>query len=50
MKKAILVVAALLTSIILSAQTQQGYVKIKGRMVDGKYIPGEGLPETTIYI
>ena len=32
------------------AQTQQGYVKTKGRMVNGKHIPGQGLKGATVSI
>ena len=37
-------------SIMLSAQTQQGYVKTKGRMVNGKLVPGQGLKGATVSI
>lgn len=52
MKKTLLIFTALIFSIILSAQTQtqQGYVKTKGRMVDGKYVPGQGLKGATVSI
>ena len=33
----------LLLSMIASAQTQQGFVKTKGRMVNGKHVAGKGL-------
>jgi tetratricopeptide (TPR) repeat protein len=32
-----------MTSFVAWSQTQQGYVKTKGRMVNGKLIPGQGL-------
>ena len=32
------------------AQTQQGYVKTKGRMVNGKLVPGHGIKGATAYI
>ena len=32
------------------AQTQQGYVKTKGRMVNGKLVPGQGIKGATAYI
>lgn len=32
------------------AQTQQGYVKTKGRMVDGKHVPGQGLTGSIVSI
>ena len=50
MKRLFLLTAAMMLSIMLSAQTQQGYVKTKGRMVDGKYIPGQGLKGATVTI
>ena len=50
MKKLILLSAAMLLGIMLSAQTQQGYVKTKGRMVDGKLVPGQGLKGATVSI
>ena len=50
MKKLLLLSAALMLSIMLSAQTQQGYVKTKGRMVNGKLVPGQGLKGATVSI
>ena len=50
MKKAILLTAALLLGIMLSAQTQQGYVKTKGRMVNGQIVHGQGLKGATVSI
>lgn len=41
MKKYCLLSALILLSLTLPAQTQQGYVKTKGRIVDGKYVPGK---------
>ena len=40
----------LLLATIASAQTQYGYVKTKGRTVNGDYIPGEGLPGAFVSI
>ena len=37
-------------SVMLTAQTQQGYVKTKGRMVNGKLVPGQGLRGATVSI
>lgn len=39
-------------SVMLSAQTQvqQGYVKTKGRMVNGKLVPGQGLKGVTVSV
>ena len=50
MKKYFLLSAVMMLGIMLSAQTQQGYVKTKGRMVDGKHVPGQGLKGATISI
>ena len=35
---------------IASAQTQQGFVKTKGRMVNGKLVPGQGLSGATVSV
>ena len=40
----------ILFCIAASAQTQQGYVKTKGRMVNGKLVPGQGLKGATVSI
>lgn len=37
-------------SVMLTAQTQKGYVKTKGRMVNGKLVPGQGLKGATVSI
>ena len=50
MKKFFLLSAAMMLSIMLSAQTQQGYVKTKGRMVNGKLVPGQGLTGATVSV
>ena len=50
MKKLILLTAAMMLSIMLSAQTQQGYVKTKGRMVNGQIVHGQGLKGATVSI
>ena len=51
MKKFILLSAALMLSLMLSAQTQQGYVKTKGRMdAKGNLIHGQGLKGATVSI
>ena len=50
MKRMFLLTVALMIGIMLSAQTQQGYVKTKGRMVDGKHIPGHGLKGATVSV
>ena len=49
--KAILIAAVtMLLDISAFAQTQQGYVKTKGRMVDGQHIPGKGLKGATVSV
>ena len=50
MKKFFLLSAIMAAGIMLSAQSQQGYVKTKGRMVDGEYVPGQGLKGATVSI
>lgn len=49
--KAILIaVVTILLDVSVFAQTQHGYVKTKGRMVDGQHIPGKGLKGTTVSV
>lgn len=43
MKRLLLLSLCLLTAALCAAQTQQGYVKTKGRMAGGTLIPGQGL-------
>ncbi len=43
-------IAALLFCANSVAQTQQGVVKTRGRMVNGKHVPGKGLPGTVVSI
>ena len=43
MKKILFIIAVLLFVTPVFAQTQKGYVKTKGRMVNGQHVPGEGL-------
>lgn len=51
MKRLFLLFAAIMLSIGLPAQTQQGYVKTKGRLAkDGSIIPGQGLKGATVSI
>ena len=50
MKKYILITIVMMLSVIVSAQTQKGYVKTKGRMVEGKLVPGQGLTGTTVSV
>ena len=51
MKKSIFLTVVMMFSIMLSAQNhQQGYVKTKGRMVNGKLVPGQGLKGATVSV
>ena len=50
MKKCICFFAFLFFVVTAFSQTQQGFVKTKGRMVNGKLVPGQGLKGTTISI
>ena len=50
MKKAFTLLTAMMFSIMLSAQTQQGFVKTKGRMVNGLLVPGQGLKGATVSV
>ena len=51
MKKSFLFIAAMIIGIMLSAQTQQGYVKTKGRLAnDGSVIAGTRIPNATIQV
>ena len=50
MKKLLIILTALAFCLGASAQTQQGYVKTKGRMVNGKLVPGQGLKGATVSI
>lgn len=50
MRKTIILSFFLLLSTVSSAQTQHGYVKTKGRMVNGQHVAGKGLPGATVSI
>lgn len=50
MKKLFLLFVATTLCFVSIAQTQQGYVKTKGRMVDGKLVPGQGLKGATVSV
>lgn len=50
MKRQICLVFMLFVATIGFAQTQYGYVKTKGRMVNGKHVPGQGLNGATVSI
>ena len=46
----LIAVVTTLMDVSVFAQTQQGYVKTKGRMVDGQLVPGQGLKGATVSI
>ena len=50
MKRLVSLSLCLLIAVFTFAQTQQGYVKTKGRMVDGKLVPGQGIKGASITI
>ena len=50
MKKFLFLASILLFSTAVFAQTQKGYVKTKGRMVNGQLVPGEGLKGSTVSV
>ena len=50
MKRLLLLSVAMMLGIMLSAQNQQGYVKTKGRMVNGQLVPGQGLKGATVSV
>ena len=50
MKRFLLLSLLILTNLLAYSQTQQGFVKTKGRMVNGQLVPGQGLKGTTISI
>lgn len=50
MKRSICLWVLLFVVAMVSAQTQYGYVKTKGRMVSGNYICGKGLPGASVTI
>lgn len=50
MKRLLFFVIMLLLSTAVFAQTQKGFVKTKGRMVNGQLVPGEGLKGSTVSV
>ena len=50
MKKFLFLASVLLFATAVFAQTQKGYVKTKGRMVNGQLVPGEGLKGATVAV
>ena len=49
-KKIICVAFCMLMSFVTLAQTQQGYVKTKGRMVNGQLVPGKGIQNAVVVV
>ena len=49
-KKIILLCSCLLMVFAAPAQTQQGVVKTKGRMVNGQLVPGKGIPSAAVAV
>ena len=49
-KKAILLFIFAALAVCTGAQTQSGFVKTRGRMVNGKHVPGQGLTGATVQI
>ena len=50
MKRILFFAMLMLLSTVVFAQTQKGYVKTKGRMVNGQLVPGEGLKGATVAV
>lgn len=50
MRKGIFLILSLYISLLAIGQTQHGYVKTKGRMVNGQLIPGEGLKGAVVAV
>ena len=50
MKRLLLIGFISFIALLASAQTQQGFVKTKGRMVNGQLVPGKGLKSATVSV
>ena len=50
MKRQLFLILSMLIGSVVFAQTQQGFVKTKGRMVDGKLVPGQGLKGAAVSV
>jgi len=50
MKKLVILILGIILATAAFSQTQKGYVKTKGRMVDGKLVPGEGLKGSVVAV
>ena len=49
-KRTIWLYVCLLMPVLVTAQTQQGYVKTKGRMVNGQLVPGKGIQNALVAV
>lgn len=50
MRRFVVLSVCLWAALAVVAQTQQGFVKTKGRMVNGQHVAGQGLPGATVTI
>lgn len=50
MKRIILLLALVALPLLLAAQTQQGFVKTRGRMVNGQHVRGQGLQGAMVVV
>ena len=50
MRKNVLIALLIVSSVCLADSVQQGCVKTRGRMINGKHVPGEGLPGSIVSI
>ncbi|MBQ8464228.1 MAG: tetratricopeptide repeat protein [Prevotella sp.] len=50
MRRFVALTVCLWAALAVVAQTQQGFVKTKGRMVNGQHVAGQGLPGATVTI
>ena len=50
MKKALLLSLCVLCALTAFSQKQKGYVKTKGRMVNGQLVPGQGLKGAAVSV
>ena len=50
MRKNVLIALLIVSSVCLADSVQQGCVKTRGRMINGKHVPGQGLPGSIVSI
>ena len=50
MRKALLILTMIICAMSASAQTQHGYVKTRGRLVNGQVVPGQRLAGVTVQV